>query len=422
MRRDTTIFELIEQERRRQAQSLVLIASENFASRQVREATGSILTNKYAEGLPGKRYYGGCEVIDEIEDIAIGRAKKLFNAGWANVQPHAGAQANAAVMLAVLQPGDRILGFDLAHGGHLTHGSAANFSGKLYQASSYGVQQDTGLIDWEAVATEAERVRPRLIICGASAYSRDWDYGRLRAIADGVGAFLLADVAHTAGLIAHKLLNNPLPHCHFVTMTTHKTLRGPRGGMILMDEHFANTLVMTAKGGRKSMAGLLNSSVFPGIQGGPLEHVIAAKAVAFQEAMSDTYRAYIFQVQKNARQMARSFGERGYQVVTGGTDNHLVLIDLRNKGLTGVEAEQDLGKAAIIINKNMVPFDKQPPSITSGIRLGTPAMTTRGMKEADIEEVVALLDKVLMNHTNDQQLRTVKKQVQAWMQDFPFPS
>ncbi|MEM7382877.1 MAG: serine hydroxymethyltransferase [Bacteroidota bacterium] len=421
MRRDTTIFELIDKERRRQEQGLVLIASENFASKQVREATGSILTNKYAEGLPGKRYYGGCEVIDEIERIAINRAKKLFNAGWANVQPHAGSQANAAVMLAVLQPGDRILGFDLAHGGHLTHGAAASFSGKLYQASFYGVQKETGLIDWEEVATEAERAKPRLIICGASAYSRDWDYARLRAIADHVGAFLLADVAHTAGLIAQKLLNNPVPHCHFVTMTTHKTLRGPRGGMILMDRHSANKLVMTLQGGQKSMASLLNGSVFPGIQGGPLEHSIAAKAVAFDEAMSNTYREYILQVQKNARQMAKSFVERGYQVVTGGTDNHLVLIDLRNKGLTGAEAEQALGKATITVNKNMVPFDRQPASITSGMRLGTPAMTTRGMQASDMEEVVALIDQVLMNPTNDQQLSTVKKQVQGWMQDFPFP-
>ena len=421
MRRDTTIFELINKERCRQEQSLTLIASENFASRQVREATGSILTNKYAEGLPGRRYYGGCEVVDEIERIAIERAKKLFSAGWANVQPHSGSQANAAVMLAVLQPGDRILGFDLAHGGHLTHGSAASFSGKLYQASFYGVREDTGLIDWEAVATEAERIKPRLIICGASAYSRDWDYARLRAIADHVGAFLLADIAHTAGMIAHKLLNDPLPHCHFVTMTTHKLLRGPRGGMVLMDQHFASERVMTLQGRRKSMDVLLNSSVFPGIQGGPLAHVIAAKAVAFQEAMSETYRAYILQVQKNARQMARSFTERGYQVVTGGTDNHLVLIDLRNKGLTGVEAEHALGKAAITINKNMVPFDRQPASVTSGIRLGTPAMTTRGMGEADMEEIVALIDRVLLNRSNDQQLSAVKKQVQDWMQGFPFP-
>ena len=423
MQRDTIIFELIEKERQRQEQGLALIASENFASRQVMEAAGSILTNKYAEGLPGKRYYGGCEIIDELEHIAIARAKKLFNAAWANVQPHAGAQANAAVMLATLQPGDRILGFDLAHGGHLTHGSAVNFSGKLYQASFYGVHRETGLIDWEEVAAKAEQVKPQLIICGASAYSRDWDYAKLRDIADHVGAFLLADVAHTAGLIARGLLNDPLPYCHFVTTTTHKTLRGPRGGMILMGQDFVHPLgSKTIQGKRKQMSTLLDAGVFPGMQGGPLEHLIAAKAVAFQEAMSDAYFAYILQVQKNARQMARSFSERGYQVIAGGTDNHLVLIDLRNKGLTGRAAEEALGKAAITINKNMVPFDDQPPFVTSGIRLGTPAMTTRGMKEPAIEKVVELIDTVLMNHAHDQKLRTVKQAVHAWMQHFPLPS
>lgn len=423
MQRDTIIFELIEKERQRQEQGLELIASENFTSRQVMEAAGSILTNKYAEGVPGKRYYGGCEIIDELEHIAIARAKKLFNAAWANVQPHAGSQANAAVMLATLQPGDRILGFDLAHGGHLTHGSAANFSGKLYQTSFYGVQRATGLIDWEEVAAQAEQVKPQLIICGASAYSRDWDYAKLRDIADHVGAFLLADVAHTAGLIARGLLNDPLPYCHFVTMTTHKTLRGPRGGMILMGQDFAHLLGSkpTQEKGKK-MATLLDASVCPGIQGGPLEHIIAAKAVAFQEAMSDAYFAYICQVQKNAQQMARSFSERGYQVLSGGTDNHLVLIDLRNKGLTGRVAEEALGKAAITINRNMVPFDDQSPWVTSGIRLGTPAMTTRGMKEPAIEKVVELIDTVLMNHAHDQKLRTIKQAVHTWMQHFPLPS
>lgn len=423
MQRDTAVFNLIKQERQRQEQDVELIASENFASRQVMEAAGSVLTNKYAEGLPGKRYYGGCEIVDEIETLAIERAQILFNATWVNVQPHSGAQANAAVMLAVLQPGDKILGFDLVHGGHLTHGSPVNFSGKLYQAFFYGTNRETGLIDWEEVAAIAAQVKPKLIICGASAYSRDWDYKQLRSIADSVGAFLLADIAHPAGLIARGLLNDPLPYCHFVTTTTHKTLRGPRGGMILMGQDFDNPLgVRSVKGKLKKMSTLLDASVFPGTQGGPLEHIIAAKAVAFQEALSDSYFEYILQVQKNARQMARSFRERGYQVLTGGTDNHLVLIDLRNKRLAGKAAEEALSKAGITINKNMVPFDDQSPFVTSGIRLGTPAITTRGMQEPDIEKVVDLIDTVLMDHQNDQKLSSVKQEVHAWIQNFPLPS
>lgn len=423
MQRDTIIFELIEKEYQRQEQSLELIASENFTSKQVMKAAGSVLTNKYAEGLPGRRYYGGCEIVDEIEALAIERAKALFHAYWVNVQPHSGTQANAAVMLTILQPGDKILSFDLVHGGHLTHGSSVNFSGKLYQASFYGVNQETGLIDWEQVAAIAARVKPKLIICGASAYSRDWDYERLRDIADSVGAFLLADIAHSAGFIARGLLNDPLPYCHFVTTTTHKTLRGPRGGMILMGQDFDNPLgAKSTKGKLKKMSTLVDAGVFPGTQGGPLEHIIAAKAVAFQEALSDAYFEYILQVQKNARQMAHSFSERGYQVLTGGTDNHLVLIDLRRKRLTGKTAEEALSKAGITINKNMVPFDDQPPCITSGIRLGTPAITTRGMREPDIEKVVDLIDIVLMGYEHEQQLNAVKQEVHTWMKNFPLPS
>ena len=420
MQRDHTLFKLIEAEKQRQAQSLELIASENFVSKQVMEAAGSVLTNKYAEGLPGKRYYGGCEVVDKIETLAIERAKQLFNAAWANVQPHSGAQANAAVMMTILKPGDKILGFDLAHGGHLTHGSPVNFSGKLYQASFYGVNRTTGLIDWEEVAAIAEREKPQLLICGASAYSRDWDYARLRSLADHVDAFLMADIAHPAGLIARGLLNDPLPHCHFVTTTTHKTLRGPRGGMILMGQNFENPLgIKTAQGTLKKMSAVLDRGVFPGTQGGPLEHIIAAKAIAFQEALSDTYFEYVLQVQKNARQMAQSFTDRGYQVISGGTDNHLVLLDLSNKGITGLQAEEALGQADITVNKNMVPFDTQPPFVTSGIRLGTPAITTRGMKEQDIAQVVAFIDTVLKKPNDTQQIRAVKQEVNAWMGYFP---
>jgi len=420
--RDNTLFNLIAQEKQRQARGIELIASENFASQQVMEAAGSVLTNKYAEGLPSKRYYGGCKVVDAIETLAIERAKKLFNATWVNVQPHSGTQANAAVMMAILKPGDKILGFNLAHGGHLSHGSSANFSGKLYQSLFYGVDKETGLIDWETIATIADREKPQLIICGASAYSRDWNYVKLRSIADQVGAWLMADIAHPAGLIARGLLSDPLPHCHFVTTTTHKTLRGPRGGMILMGQDFENSLgIKTAQGVLKKMSSILDSSVFPGTQGGPLMHIIAAKAIAFQEAMSDSYYEYSLQVQKNARQMAYSFLEKGYKVISGGTDNHLVLIDLNNKNITGKEAEEALDQADITINKNMVPFDAKSPFITSGIRLGTPAVTTRGMKEKDIAHLVALIDTVLTNSRDVRQRNAVKKEVNIWMQDFPLP-
>ncbi len=420
--RDYILFNLIERERRRQEQGLELIASENFVSLQVMEAAGSVLTNKYAEGLPGKRYYGGCRVVDEIETLAIDRAKELFRAAWVNVQPHSGTQANTAVMMAVLEPGDKILGFDLAHGGHLTHGSPVNFSGKLYRASFYGVNRETGLIDWDEVAAIAEREKPRLLIVGASAYSRDWDYAKLRSIADRVGALLMADIAHPAGLIARSLLNDPLPHCHFVTTTTHKTLRGPRGGMILMGQDFEYILrAKTTQETRKKMSTILDNSVFPGTQGGPLAHNIAAKAVAFQEALSDTYLEYVTQVQKNARQMAQSLVDKGYQVISGGTDNHLLLIDLSNKGITGKQAEEGLEKAGITVNKNMIPFDTRSPFLTSGIRLGTPAVTTRGMKEKDMTRIVSLIDTVLTNLTDGQLLGAVKEEVSTWMQDFPFP-
>lgn len=421
MIRDTPIFKLIEEEYQRQRKGLELIASENFVSQQVLEATGSILTNKYAEGLPGRRYYGGCEVVDEIENLAIERAKELFNACWANVQPHSGSQANAAVMFAILNPGDKILGFDLMHGGHLTHGSPISFSGKLYQAHFYGVQPDTELIDWEEVERIAERVRPKLIICGASAYSRDWDYEKLRSIADQVGAFLLADISHPAGLIARGLLNDPLPHCHFVTTTTHKTLRGPRGGMILMGQDFENTVGQkTSKGTLKSMSAVIDTSVFPGIQGGPLEHIIAGKAIAFQEAMSDEYFNYVVQIQKNARRLAQEFNKLGYRIVSGGTDNHLILLDLRNKGITGKLAEQVLVKAAITVNKNMIPFDNQMPLVTSGIRIGTPAITTRGMQESDMQKIAEWIDIVLTNHENEAKLHTVKKEIEEYMEQFPL--
>jgi len=421
MLKDTLIFELIKKEYQRQKSGLELIASENFVSEQVLEATGSILTNKYAEGLPGRRYYGGCEIVDEIENLARERAKKLFNASWVNVQPHSGSQANAAVMFAVLEPGDKILGFDLAHGGHLTHGSSVSFSGKLYQAHFYGVNPGTELIDWDKVEDIAKSVKPKLMICGASAYSRDWDYQRLRDIADQVGALLLADIAHPAGLIARGLLNDPLPYCHFVTTTTHKTLRGPRGGMILMGKDFENPFGhKTSKGKLKSMSALLDASVFPGIQGGPLEHIIAAKAIAFQEAMSEEYFTYVVQVQKNARQLAQAFIQLGYRIVSGGTDNHLILIDLHNKGITGKVAEQVLVKAGITANKNMIPFDDQSPLITSGLRVGTPAITTRGMQESDMAKIAQWIDVVLMNHEDEQKLLTVKTEIEAYMEGFPL--
>ena len=383
--RDTKIFDIIQRERQRQENGIELIASENFTSLQVMEAMGSVLTNKYAEGLPGKRYYGGCEIVDESEQLAIDRVKELFNAEWANVQPHSGAQANAAVMLACLNPGDKILGFDLAHGGHLTHGSPVNFSGKLYQPFFYGVEKETGTIDWDKVEQTAKKEKPKMIICGASAYSRDWDYERLRNIADSIGALLLADISHPAGLIARGLLNDPINACHIVTTTTHKTLRGPRGGMIMMGKDFENPFGhKSPKGEIKSMSSLLDMGVFPGTQGGPLEHVIAAKAVSFLEALSDDYMDYVVQVQKNAKAMAKAFLDKGYKIISGGTDNHLMLIDLRSKNLTGKIAENVLIKADITINKNMVPFDDKSAFITSGIRLGTAAITTRGMKEEDI--------------------------------------
>ena len=420
--RDETIFSLIKEERERQERGIELIASENFASPQVIEAAGSVLTNKYAEGLPGKRYYGGCEVVDQIEQLAIDRLKELFGAEWANVQPHSGAQANSAVMLACLKPGDKIMGFDLSHGGHLTHGSPVNFSGKLYNPVFYGVEKETGLIDWDKVEEKAREEKPKMIICGASAYSRDWDYERLREIADEVGALLLADISHTAGLIAKGLLNDPIPHCHIVTTTTHKTLRGPRGGVIMMGEDFENPFgIKSPKGELRMMSSLLDSGVFPGTQGGPLEHIIAAKAIAFQEALSDNYMHYTLQVIKNAQAMAKAFVDKGYQVISGGTDNHLLLIDLRSKeGLTGKIAENALVEADITVNKNMVPFDDKSPFVTSGIRIGTPAITTRGMKEEHMARIVALIDKVLMNHGNAAVVAGVKEEVNSWMKDFPL--
>jgi glycine hydroxymethyltransferase len=421
IQRDQVIFDLIAKERFRQESGLELIASENFTSPQIMQAMGSVLTNKYAEGLPGKRYYGGCEVVDEIEQLAIDRAKQLFNAVWANVQPHSGAQANAAVMLSILQPGDRILGFDLSHGGHLTHGSPVNFSGKLYEPHFYGVEPETGLINWDKVESIATQVKPKLIICGASAYSRDWDYVRLRAIADHVGAFLLADISHPSAFIAKGLLNNPIPYCHFVTTTTHKTLRGPRGGLILMGQDFDNPFGQkTPKGELKSMSSLLDMGVFPGTQGGPLEHIIAAKAIAFGECLTTDFENYVVQVGKNAKAMANAFTERGYKLISDGTDNHLMLIDLRSKGLTGKLAENTLIKAEITINKNMVPFDDKSPFVTSGIRVGSAAMTTRGLKETDFVTIVELIDRVLINHQNETIISETRKEVNKWMKQFPL--
>ena len=419
MSRDLEIFKLIENERERQESGIELIASENFVSSQVMEAAGGVLTNKYAEGLPGKRYYGGCEVVDEIENLARERAKELFGANWANVQPHSGAQANAAVMLACLNAGDKILGFDLSHGGHLTHGSPVNFSGKLYQPFFYGVKEETGTIDYDQLEEVALREKPKMIVCGASAYSRDWDYKRFREIADQVGAILLADVSHPAGLIARGLLNDPLEYCHIITTTTHKTLRGPRGGMILMREDFENPFgLKTPKGSLRTMTSLLDSGVFPGTQGGPLEHVIAAKAIAFGEALSDDYMTYIVQVQKNGKAMADAFTHKGYKVISGGTDNHCALIDLRSKDLTGKLAENALVQADITVNKNMVPFDDKSPFVTSGIRVGSAAVTTRGLKEEDMIRVVELMDKVLSDPENDSIIGSVKSEVNEWMKDF----
>jgi len=421
MQRDQIVFELIKKEQERQENGIELIASENFASPQVIEAMGTVLTNKYAEGLPGKRYYGGCEVVDEIEQLAIDRAKELFGASWVNVQPHSGAQANAAVMLAVLNPGDKILGFDLSHGGHLTHGSHVNFSGKLYRPSFYGVDPHTGTINWDELEKSAIKEQPKLIICGASAYSRDWDYRKMREAADKVGALLMADIAHPAGLIARGLLDDPLEYCHVVTTTTHKTLRGPRGGMIMLGKDFDNPLgLKTPKGIIRKMSSILDSGVFPGTQGGPLEHVIASKAIAFQEALSDEYLNYVVQVKNNAKAMAVEFKRLGYKIISDGTDNHLILIDLRSKDLTGKLAEETLIKADITINKNMVPFDDKSPFVTSGMRLGTPAVTTRGMKEADMTRIVNLMDQVLTHHSDESTLLSVKQEVNDWMKNFPL--
>lgn len=421
MKKDKLVFNLIDEELERQESGLELIASENFVSKSVMAAAGSVLTNKYAEGLPGKRYYGGCEVVDEIENIAIDRAKQLFNAEWVNVQPHSGAQANAAAFLAMLQPGDKILGFDLSHGGHLTHGSPVNFSGKLYNPFFYGVSRETGLIDYDLLEKTALAEKPKLIICGASAYSRDWDYAFIRRVADEIGALVLADISHPAGLIARGLLNDALPHCHVVTTTTHKTLRGPRGGMIMMGRDFENPWgLKTPKGEPRMMSALLDSGVFPGTQGGPLEHIIAAKAVAFGEALSEEYMEYIVQVKKNAAAMAAAFVSRGYEIISGGTDNHLMLIDLRNKDITGKAAENALVQAHITVNKNMVPFDTRSPFVTSGIRVGTAAITTRGLKEKHMEKIVELIDEVICDAENEEVLKKVGKKVNELMDKHPL--
>lgn len=421
MQQDTQIFDLIEAERNRQINGLELIASENFVSDQVLQAAGSVLTNKYAEGYPGKRYYGGCEIVDEVENLAIARLKELFNAEYANVQPHSGSQANTAVFHACLQPGDKFLGFDLSHGGHLTHGSPVNFSGRLYQPVFYGVDEATGLIDYDAVAEIAEREKPKMIIAGASAYSREIDYKRFREIADSVGAILFADIAHPAGLIAKGLLGDPLPHCHVVTSTTHKTLRGPRGGIIMMGKDFDNPFGQKLKNGNlKKMSTLLDSGVFPGNQGGPLEHIIAAKAVAFGEALTDEFLHYMVQVKKNAKALAAAFVAKDYKVISGGTDNHMMLIDLRNKNITGKQAEEALGMAEITVNKNMVPFDDKSPFVTSGIRVGTPAVTTRGLKEDDMAKIVDLIDRVIMNFEDETELIKVEAEVFDMMQDLPL--
>jgi len=423
MERDNVIFNLIQEELQRQEEGIELIASENFVSKQVMEAAGSVLTNKYAEGLPGKRYYGGCEVVDEVEQIAIDRAKQLFNAAWVNVQPHSGAQANAAVFLAILKPGDKILGFDLSHGGHLTHGSPVNFSGKLYEAHFYGVDKETGLIDYKALEETALREKPKAIIVGASAYSRDWDYAFIRSVADKIGALVVADISHPAGLIARGLLSDPLPHCHIVTTTTHKTLRGPRGGMIMMGKDFENPWgLKTPKGEIRMMSSLLDMAVFPGTQGGPLEHIIAAKAIAFGEALSDDYMEYIVQVKKNAAAMADTFVKKGYQLISGGTDNHSMLIDLRNKGISGKAAEAALGEAGITTNKNMVPFDDKSPFVTSGVRMGTAAITSRGLKEAEMAQIVDLIDRVITAPENEEVLDAVHEEVLQLMAKFPLYS
>ncbi len=421
MKRDTQVFELIAAEKERQLHGIELIASENFASPQVMEAAGSVLTNKYAEGYPGKRYYGGCEIVDQVETLAIERAKELFGAVYANVQPHSGSQANAAVFQACLQPGDTILGFDLSHGGHLTHGSPVNFSGKLYRSTFYGVEEGTGRLNYDEIQEIALREKPKMIIAGASAYSRDMDFQRFREIADSVGAFLLGDIAHPAGLIAKGILSDPIPHCHFMTTTTHKTLRGPRGGLILMGEDFDNPFGITLKNGNlRKMSALIDLAVFPGNQGGPLEHIIAAKAIAFGEALTDEFLHYMIQVKKNAAAMAAAFTARDYKIISGGTDNHMMLIDLRNKGITGKDAEKVLVRADITANKNMVPFDDKSPFITSGIRFGTAAVTTRGLKEDDMGIIVSFIDEVLSNPENEDVIARVKENVNAMMKKRPL--
>jgi glycine hydroxymethyltransferase len=421
MERDQQIFDLIQEERDRQTEGIELIASENFVSDQVMEAMGSVLTNKYAEGFPGKRYYGGCEVVDEVETLAIDRAKALFGAEYVNVQPHSGSQANAAVYLACLKAGDKIMGFDLSHGGHLTHGSPVNFSGKLYKTSFYGVEEETGLIDYDKLEIKAIEEKPQMIICGASAYSRDIDFERFRTIADKVGALLLADISHPAGMIAKGLLNDPIPHCHIVTTTTHKTLRGPRGGLIMMGKDFENPWgLKTPKGVTRKMSALLDSAVFPGTQGGPLEHVIAAKAVAFGEALTDEFLEYQLQVQKNAKALAAALVEKNYKIISGGTDNHCMLIDLRNKNVTGKLAENALVKADITVNKNMVPFDDKSPFVTSGIRLGTSAITSRGLVESDMALIANFIDRVIVDPENEESLETIAGEVNVMMQDYPL--
>ena len=423
MQRDSIVFDLINKELIRQQDGIELIASENFVSKQVMEAMGSVLTNKYAEGLPGKRYYGGCEVVDIIEQLAIDRIKELFGAEWANVQPHSGAQANAAVMLACLKPGDPILGFDLSHGGHLTHGSPVNFSGKLYSANFYGVEKETGLIDWDKVDAKAREVKPKLIICGASSYSRDWNYAKLRKTADSVGALLMADISHPAGLIAKKLLNDPVPHCHIITSTTHKTLRGPRGGIIMLGKDFDNPWdIKDMKGNIRKMSSILDGAVFPGTQGGPLEHVIASKAVAFGEALTDEFKTYAENVISNSKALAKAFVEQGYKIISGGTDNHMMLIDLRAKdeNLTGKMADDTLVRCHITINKNTVPFETRSPFVTSGIRIGSSAITTRGMGVKEMPLIVELIDHALMNRDDETKLKSVTEKVHSLMRNFPL--
>jgi glycine hydroxymethyltransferase len=421
MQRDEQIFELIQAEKERQLDGIELIASENFVSDQVMEAAGSVLTNKYAEGYPGKRYYGGCEVVDEVEQLAIDRAKSLFGATYVNVQPHSGSQANTAVYHACLKPGDKILGFDLSHGGHLTHGSPVNFSGKLYNPVFYGVEKETGVLNYDKIQEIATKEQPKLIIAGASAYSRDIDFKRFRAIADSVNALLLADISHPAGLIAKGILSDPIPHCHIVTTTTHKTLRGPRGGMIMMGKDFENPFGLKLKNGNlRMMSSLLDSGVFPGNQGGPLEHIIAAKAIAFGEALTDEFMHYMLQVKKNAEAMAKAFVNKDYNIISGGTDNHMMLIDLRNKNITGKDAEKALVKADITVNKNMVPFDDKSPFVTSGIRVGTSAITTRGLKEDDMSNIVDLIDEVILNYEDEEKLEAIGIKVNAMMGDLPL--